>query len=109
MVTAQKNRPSSSRTHTGEGIAILGVLLAFVGLVLIDTAGLNTLVAGSGVAFVVAGSTYALAAGRTGVRLSLTFLAVFAVPLIFFSGSIQIVGLGGVTTALAGCAYTRYR
>ena len=109
MVTAQNNHPSSSRTHTGEGIAVLGVLLAFAGLVLIDTTGLNTLVAGSGVAFVVAGSTYALAAGRTGIRLSLAFLAVFAVPLVFFSGSVQAVGLGGVGAALAGSAYTRYR
>jgi hypothetical protein len=109
MVTAQNNRPSSSRTHTGEGIALLGVLLAFAGIVLIDTAGINTFVAGLGVAFTVTGSTYALAAGRPGTRLSLTLLAAFAVPLLLFSATVQLVGIAGVAVALAGSAYTRYR
>jgi len=97
----------NTQTLHGSSISLIGLLLAIVGLVFQDTAGITSLLAAVGIGLVVAGTVYIAVEASEVVRLSLVFIALVAVPLLAYGGIVQWIGGLMIGTVVGGALYSR--
>ena len=105
MPSLQKN--AKSPTLPESSIVLIGLLLAIVGLSFRDTFGITSILAAVGIGLVVAGTVYIAVEGSEIVRLSLSFIALVALPLLSYGSIIRWIG--GLMCGLVafGALYTR--
>jgi hypothetical protein len=88
-------------------IVLIGLLLAIVGLTFRDTFGITTIFAAVGIGLVVAGTVYIAVEGTELVRLSLTFVALVALPLLSYGSIVRWVGGLMLGLVAVGALYSR--
>ena len=105
MDALQKN--SNTQTLPESSIVLIGLLLAVVGLAFRDSFGITSILAAVGIGLVVAGTVYLAVEGSELLRLSLSFLALVALPRLSYGSIVRVVG--GLTCGLVavGALYTR--
>ncbi|AGN02291.1 hypothetical protein L593_11740 [Salinarchaeum sp. Harcht-Bsk1] len=94
-------------TLSESSVVLVGLLFAVVGLTFQDSVGVSSLLLALGIGLVVAGTVYLTVEGSAAVRLSLTFLALVALPLLFFGGLVRLLGVLGIGAVLVGALYSR--
>lgn len=105
MDALQKN--VKSPTLPESSIVLIGLLLAIVGLSFRDTFGITSILAAVGIGLVVAGTVYIAVEGSEIVRLSLSFIALVALPLLSYGSIVQWIGGLMYGLVAVGAVYTR--
>jgi hypothetical protein len=97
------NTPSLSESS----IVLIGLLFAIAGLTLQDPMGVTSLLTAVGIGLVIAGTVYIAVQGSEVVRLSMSFLALVALPLLSYGGVVQWTGGLMIGTVVVGALYSR--
>jgi hypothetical protein len=88
-------------------ILLVGLLAVGVGLTLPGFPGITSLLLAFGIGLVVGGTVYLAAIGSERYRLSLAFLALVAVPLLGFGGTMQWVAILMIGAVICGALSSR--
>ena len=94
-------------TLSESSVPLIGILLTIVGLTFRDTAGITSLLAAVGIGLVIAGMVYIAVEGSEVVRLSLSFIALVALPLLAYGGIVRWIGGLMIGTVIVGALYSR--
>lgn len=89
------------------GIVLVGLLFAIVGLVFRDSFGFTTLLGALGIGLVVAGTVYIAVEGPEFVRLSLAFVSLVALQLLFYSSVVRWIGGVTIAAVFVAAVYSR--
>jgi hypothetical protein len=100
-----KNR--STATLSESNIVLIGLLFAIVGLAFQDSFGFTSLLAALGIGLVVGGTVYIAVEGSEVIRLSLAFISLVALPLLFYGGVVRWLGGMMIGAVIVGAAYSR--
>jgi hypothetical protein len=101
------HKNSSTPSLPESSVVILGLLFAIVGLTFRDTFGFSSLLAALGIGFILAGTVYIAVEGSELVRLSLAFISLLALPLLFYGSIVRWIGGIMIGAVLIGALYTR--
>ncbi len=88
-------------------IVVTGLVFTIVGLTFRDTAGFTSLLAALGIGLVIAGTVYIAVEGPELVRLSLAFISLVALPLLFYGSVVRWIGALMIGAVIVGALYTR--
>lgn len=94
-------------TLSESSIVLIGLLVAITGLTFRDSFGIASLLVAIGIGLSIAGTVYIAVEGSEGVRLSMSFVALVALPLLFYGGVVQWIGGLMIGTVVVGALYSR--
>ena len=105
MDALQKTR--STATFSESSIVTIGLVFAIVGLTLRDSFGFSSLLAALGIGLVIGGLVYLAVDGSEILRLTLAFIALVALPLLFYGSVVRLLGVSMLGTVVVGALYSR--
>jgi hypothetical protein len=105
MDALQKN--VNTPTLPESSIVLIGLLLAIVGLSFRDTFGITSILAAVGIGLVIAGTVYIAVEGSELLRLSLSFIALVALPLLSYGSIVRWIGGLMYGLVAVGALYSR--
>ncbi|WP_436903064.1 hypothetical protein [Halovenus halobia] len=105
METAPREVITKNRSISG--VVLLGLVLLVGGIVIQDPFGVNLIVAGLGIALLIAGVSYAATKGKRWVALANAFVSLIGAQLLAFGGIVRLLGGVVVLTVVISVLYSR--
>jgi hypothetical protein len=105
MDALQTNRRTATLSESS--IVLIGLVFTIVGLTFRDSFGFTSLLAALGIGLVVAGTVYIAVDGTERIRLSLTFVALVALPLLGYGSVVRWIGGAMIAAVIVGALYSR--
>jgi len=105
MDALQKTKSTLSLPESS--VVLIGLVFAIIGLTFRDSVGFTSLLAALGIGLVVAGTVYLAVEGSELLQLSLAFLSLVALPLLFYGSVVRWIGGVMIGAVLVGVLYTR--
>lgn len=101
------NKNQSTVTFSESSIVLFGLLFLTVGLVFRDSFELTRLLVAVGIGLVVAGTVYIAVEGSDLFRLSMAFISLVALPLLFHGSVVRWIGGVMIGAVIIGASYSR--
>lgn len=97
----------SSATLPESSIVFTGLLLTIFGLIFRDPTGITSLLTVLGIGLFIGGLVYIAVEGPELIRLTLAFVSLLALQLVFFGGVVRWIGGIMIGTVIVSTSYSR--